>query len=32
MIYDNDINCLQMYLVKDEDLAEEAVKELVILG
>jgi len=32
MIYDSDLNYVQMYLIKDEELAKEAAKELAILG
>jgi len=41
MVYDNettvqwsynDLNCMHMYLIKDEELAIETVKELVIWG
>jgi len=32
MLYGNDLNCVQMYIIKNEELALEAVKELVNLG
>jgi len=29
MAYDNDLNYVQMYLIKDEELAVETLKELI---
>jgi len=32
MVYNNDLNCIHLHLIKDKELAEEAVKEFIILG